>query len=120
MNKRTKALQFDKPTIKKIFNRDNGCLFCNLYYHMDKALPGDLTIFDPMHIINKSQGGLGVEQNGVKGCRYHHHLLDNGNQGLRDEMLEILKDYIKSLYSDWTEESVTYNKYKDLVVYKSI
>ena len=36
-----------------------------------------------MHIVNKSQGGLGIEQNGVLGCRYHHGLLDNGNKGLR-------------------------------------
>jgi predicted restriction endonuclease len=69
---------------------------------------------DIMHVVNKSQNGLGVVQNGVLGCRYHHHLLDNGNQGLRDEMEQMLKDYLKSLYPGWTEESVTYSKWSNL------
>lgn len=116
MNKRTKALQFDRKTALKIIDRDNGCLFCKLYYHMDKSLSADRSVFDIMHVINKSQGGMGVEQNGVQGCRYHHGLLDNGNRGLREEMVQMLKGYLINLYPDWTEESVTYNKWKDLKI----
>ncbi|MDF2608959.1 MAG: hypothetical protein K0R92_433 [Lachnospiraceae bacterium] len=114
MNKRTKALQFDKKTIMKILARDEGCIFCKMNYHMDPKVTLAYMIHDPMHIVNKSQGGLGIEQNGVDGCRYHHSLLDNGNQGLRDEMIQILKDYLIRIYSDWTEESVTYNKWDNL------
>jgi hypothetical protein len=83
---------------------------------MDKLLPTDRTVFDPMHIVNKSQGGLGVEQNGVIGCRGHHHLLDNSEYN--EEMRTMAEDYLRVLYPGWTRESVTYNKYKDLVVYR--
>lgn len=112
MTKRTKSLQFSESVRNRILQRDRGCLFCRLGYHMEKALPGDLNVFDAMHVVNKSQGGLGVEQNGVQGCRYHHSLLDNGNQGLRDEMVELMEEHIKSLYPGWTRKSVTYNKWQ--------
>ena len=118
MAKFTKLLQFDSKTKQEIFERDEHCIFCVLHYHMEKALPGDCSVFDPMHVVNKSQLGLGIIQNGVKGCRYHHGLLDNGNQGLRREMEQMLKDYLRGLYPGWTEESVTYQKYEDLVVYR--
>ena len=76
---------FPKETCELIAERDgNECLFCKLGYHMDKCRSEMLLgIPDIMHYINKSQGGLGIEENGVLGCRYHHGLLDNGNLGLR-------------------------------------
>lgn len=113
MHKRTKLLQFDKKIAMKIAERDKRCIFCSMGYHMDSKSTFDYQIPDIMHVVNKSQKGLGIERNGVLGCRYHHSLLDNGNQGLRDEMIEILKDYIKSEYPGWTEEDVVHNKWKD-------
>lgn len=115
MNKRTKSLQFSKDTIQEIFERDNGCLFCRLGICMEGSLSVDRAVHDPMHIVNKSQGGLGVKENGVDGCRWHHTLMDNGKH---PELREIAEDYLKSLYPGWTRESVTYQKYKDLVVYR--
>ena len=53
---------------------------------------------DIMHIVNRSQGGLGIEQNGVTGCRYHHQLLDNGSKGLRPDMISYIEEYMKRLY----------------------
>lgn len=118
MNKRTKALQFSKETATKIVERDEDCYFCKRGYHL--IAPGVFTYgaHDIMHVVNRSQGGLGIEQNGVLGCRYHHGLLDNGNKGLREEMVQMLKEYLKSLYPGWTEESVTYNKHDKLIVYR--
>ena len=113
MHKRTKSLNFDKKTAIAISERDKQCIFCSRGYHMESQSPLSYQIKDPMHIINKSQSGMGIEQNGVLGCRYHHSLLDNGNKGLREEMIDMLKEYITSLYPDWTEESVTHNKWKD-------
>lgn len=110
MNRRTKALQFDQKTRDKIFDRDGACIFCRMFYHMPKKPIFELTILDLMHIVNKSQGGLGIEQNGVCGCRYHHSLLDNGNKGLRSEMLEIIEDYMKEIYPGWTRDSLIYRK----------
>jgi predicted restriction endonuclease len=112
MNKRTKALQFSKATIQQIIERDEECFFCRQGYHLIAPGVFAYAAHDPMHVVNKSQGGLGVLQNGVLGCRYHHSLLDNGNKGLRKEMEQMLMDYLKTLYPGWTEESVTYNKWK--------
>ena len=70
-----------------------------------------LGIPDIMHYINKSQGGLGIEKNGVLGCRYHHGLLDNGNLGLRPEMLEIMKEHLMQQYPDWSEDGLVYKKW---------
>lgn len=70
----------------------------------------DMDIKDIMHFVNKSAGGLGIEQNGVLGCRMHHHLLDNGNKGLRAEMLEMMKEYLQSIYPDWSEDELYYRK----------
>lgn len=91
---------FPKETCELIAERDgNECLFCKMQYHMDKCRSEMLLgIPDIMHYINKSQGGLGIEENGVLGCRYHHGLLDNGNLGLRPEMLEIMKEHLMQQY----------------------
>ena len=66
--------------------------------------------FDIMHIVNRSQGGLGVEKNGVIGCRHHHMMLDNGNKGNRAVMLEYIKSYMQSVYPDWDEKELYYKK----------
>jgi predicted restriction endonuclease len=70
----------------------------------------DYAVMDIMHIVNKSQGGLGIEENGVLGCRYHHGLLDNGSKGLREDMLEIIEEYMKKLHPDWNREDLIYKK----------
>jgi len=109
MHKRTKYLQFTKDTILRITQRDRGCLFCRLGIYMNELLSIDRAVHDIMHIVNKSQGGLGVEQNGVEGCRGHHFMMDNGKYS--DELREMARDYLRELYPGWTEESVTYNKW---------
>lgn len=114
MAKYTKLLQFSKETREAIYKRDNySCLFCRLGYHIvGKNLSSiEFNIFDAMHFINKSQMGLGIEENGVCGCRYHHSLLDNGNKGLRKEMLSIMEEYLKSKYPDWNKDDLIYRKW---------
>lgn len=104
-------LRFDKETAEKIVQRDYGeCLFCRIAYHMESTTKLGYAIQDIMHFIPKSHGGLGVEQNGVLGCRYHHDLLDNGNKGLRTEMLQIMEEHLKSCYTGWSREGLTYKK----------
>ena len=111
MNKRTKQLIFSSKTQMGILERDGGCIFCKKHYHLESKDTFPYRTLEVMHIVNKSQGGLGVEQNGVTGCRYHHHLLDNGNKGLRSEMLSMIKEYMESLYPNWNTEDLTYKKY---------
>ena len=105
MKKRTIALQFDRDIIRKIMERDNGkCIFCVEY----GIAPHDNRMLDICHVVNKSQGGLGVEQNGVVGCRYHHHLMDNGKS---PEFRDFAESYLKSFYPDWSKKFVTYDKW---------
>ena len=111
MNRRTRMLQFSSETKRKIHERDQGCFFCQQGYHMEASITFMYVPKDIMHLVNKSQGGLGVERNGIEGCRYHHSLLDNGSEGLRDEMISMLEEYMQQLYPGWSRESVTYKKY---------
>ena len=115
MPKYTKQLQFDKDTIKRIQQRDNySCLFCRIGYHCEEFNPNslDFIVHDIMHYIPKSKLGLGIEENGVEGCRYHHSLLDNGNKNLRKEMLSIMEEHLKSFYPNWNKENLIYKKWK--------
>jgi hypothetical protein len=111
-SKRAKATDFTSQTRELIRQRDKyQCLFCNL----GKYGRSECTyILDVMHYVNRSAGGLGIPQNGVTGCRYHHDLLDNGNKGYREAMLEDMKHYLKGIYPEWDEERLYYNKYGGL------
>lgn len=106
------SCNFTPAVRKRIVERDGReCLFCHLNYHMECRSEGLLRTADIMHFINRSQGGLGIEENGVLGCRYHHGLLDNGHLGLRDEMLEIMEEHLKSHYPDWDKSKLVYRKW---------
>lgn len=102
--------EFTAKARKAIHKRDQeSCFFCRRGYHMENACRyGGLQI---MHVVPRSQMGLGVEQNGVLGCIGHHGLMDNGNRGLRGEMQAMLEDYMQDMYPGWTREAVTYSKY---------
>ena len=110
MKKRTKMLQFSKQTELKIIERDEQCIFCKIGFYLLRSDDYLYHIADIMHIVNKSQGGLGIEQNGVLGCRYHHGLLDNGNKGLRSEMIQIINKYMTELYPGWDEKDLKFKK----------
>ena len=107
MHERTKALQFSPETRAKIVERDGGCIFCNILFRMES---NPSTATDIMHIVPRSQGGLGIEQNGVLGCRWHHHMLDNGNDGARPYMLQYCEKYMTRLYPGWNKADLVYRK----------
>lgn len=112
MHRRTKKLQFAQATKRKIMERDQGrCIFCEMGYHMECTGGISADILDIMHFIPKSQLGLGIEQNGAVGCRGHHNMMDNGNKGLRGEMLKIFETYLTCLYPDWDKAKLVYKKY---------
>ena len=107
MKERTKKLQFSAKARQAIADRDGWCIFCQIGYKLPKySLPGT----DIMHIVSRAQGGLGIEQNGVLGCRYHHHMLDNGSTGDRAAMMEYIEKYMKRFYPDWNREDLYYKK----------
>jgi len=105
MKKRTKALQVTPQVEQRVIDRDQGCIFTQKF----GIPPHDGNIFDIAHVVNKSQGGLGIEENLVLACRYYHHLLDNGDGTY---LREYAREYLSSIYPDWSEEKVTYSKWR--------
>lgn len=109
MSKRSNACEFSSKERQVIYDRDKWCIFCRMGYDPNEFEAGyGLQV---CHIIPRSQGGLGIRQNGVLGCMYHHQIMDNGNDSRRDEMLEIAKEYLKGFYPDWDEKSLIYSKW---------
>ena len=114
MHRMTKATQIP-PEVKRIVaerDSENGpatCIIC--------GAPGAPNA----HIIRRSQGGMGVEQNIVCLCPSCHYAFDEGlymsrlrplGFRSREDIAVYIIAYIKGHYPDWTPESVTYSKWK--------
>lgn len=98
MHRRTKALQISAKTKKNVYERDGGlCIFCHR--------PGDPVA----HVVARSHGGLGIEQNIVTACAECHRMLDNSTE--RQSMLEHAKLYLRAKYGVWSAEECTYKKW---------
>ena len=76
--KKKRKYDFTPEVMAEIMNRDGSCFFCRMGYHMESTTDLGYGIADIMHVVPKSDSGLGIVQNGVLGCRYHHTLMDNG------------------------------------------
>lgn len=108
----TRKTEFSAKERRKIMERDGGnCIFCMMGYPAAGANFLELDIKEVMHFIPRSQLGLGVEQNGAVGCKFHHTQLDNGNKGGRAEMMGIFETYLKGFYPDWDKGKLVYKKY---------
>ena len=108
-----KAREFSKKARDEIFLRDVGqCIFCRQNYHVEDATWYGKELLSIMHYVPRSKNGLGIPKNGAIGCQYHHEMMDNGNKGRREEMLQIFRKYLQSRYKDWNEEELTYSKWR--------
>ena len=111
-SKQCKSREFSQSARKIIAERDNDtCIFCQMGYHMEKATHLGLQLRSVMHYIPRSANGLGIPENGALGCQYHHEMLDNGNEGRREEMLGMFKEYLMNEYEDWNEDDLKYSKW---------
>ena len=100
MRAETKATQIS-PSVKwAVWYRDNGeCVLCGKpvdVYHANA------------HIVRRSQGGKGVEQNIFTACDECHRKHDEGRDA-KNMQAEVIK-YIRGLYPDWSKEKVIYKK----------
>lgn len=73
----------------------NCCIWCGSSYGVQQH-----------HFIERSRGGMGVEQNLVSLCYKCHARLHSGEKQIED----FCEEYLKTLYPNWTEESVIYRK----------
>lgn len=114
-SKQAQAHEFSASERRKIIDRDYGeCIFCRKGYKMSGGTEFAKQIKSIMHYIPRGQGGLGTAENGAVGCQYHHDMMDNGNQGNREEMLEIFKAHLQQHYPDWSEDKLVYSKWRFL------
>lgn len=98
--KRTKAVAIPKEVKESVWERDGErCIFCRRWVTVHCA---------NAHVINRSQGGLGIVQNIITACPDCHRELDNGvlAKMYRDRAIE----YMREQYEGWTRDSVTYKK----------
>ena len=83
---------------QKVEERDGHCcIFC--------GRPGR----GEAHFVNRSQGGLGVEENIVTVCRSCHSQMDNG-QAIKLYRARA-EEYLRSKYPDWDVKKLVYNKW---------
>lgn len=95
---RAKECNFTKAVKAAVFERDGGrCVLCGSNQGVPNA-----------HFIPRSQGGLGVEENGLTLCLDCHNRYDNGSG--REETEARLEEYLKSKYSDWDKQKLYYKK----------
>ena len=97
MNRRTRACAISPKVKRAVLGRDEGlCIFC--------GRPG----LPEAHIVPRSHGGLGIEQNIVTVCRACHDRMDNSTD--RRRMIGIAEKYMRMKYPGWEEEQCVYRK----------
>lgn len=99
MQRRTKAVAITPEVRAEVEERDNHCcIFC--------GRPGR----GEAHLINRSQGGLGIPENIVTVCRPCHHQMDNG-QATKLYRAKA-EDYLKSKYPEWDRSKLVFDKWR--------
>ena len=106
MHKDTKARDFDRKAKEAISKRDSidgwpCCVFCGA------AAPAPLA-WSNAHFIARSQGGLGIKENGLTLCPTCHRRYDQSIA--RAEMRGYFKEYLSSHYENWNEVDLVYRK----------
>lgn len=99
-SKRTKACEIPREVREAVEKRDNHCcIFCGSPEARGEA-----------HFVNRSQGGLGIEENIVTVCRNCHREMDNG---LNTKLYRsIAEEYLKSKYPNWNKSKLVFNKWR--------
>ena len=106
MSKRSRLCEFPENVRKAIYLRDKGCIFCRAGFF------GGGGAYQVAHYVARSQGGLGVEQNGAIVCTLHHVELDNGMD--TENMRAFYKRYMQEQYPGWNEKDLVYDKWEGL------
>ena len=106
MRKDTKAKGFDRKVKIAIAERDRVkgwpcCIFCGA------AAPEELA-YSNAHYIARSQGGLGIVENGLTLCPLCHRRYDQTKE--RGDMRDFFRAYLQSKHENWSEEALVYRK----------
>ena len=106
MRKDTKARDFDRKAKLAISERDSidgwpCCVNCGA------SAPAPLA-WSNAHFIARSQGGLGVPENGLTLCPECHRRYDQTTD--RSVLREFFREYLQSKYAGWDESKLYYRK----------
>ena len=103
----TKARSIPKAVKLRVAERDSidgwpCCVFCGA------AAPAKLA-WSNAHYIARSQGGLGIPENGLTLCPACHRQYDQTTA--RGEMRGFFREYLQECYmEEWSEEALIYRK----------
>lgn len=103
---RAKATDISSKVKKIVWERDEGrCVVCGGCYN---TMPN-------AHFISRNNGGLGIEENVVTLCtelteNKCHRKYDFGTREEREEIGQIIEDYLRSCYKNWDKEKLVYKK----------
>lgn len=96
--KRSRACDIPKKVKDKVWKRDGQrCIIC----YSPNAMPNS-------HVVRRSQGGLGIEENVVTMCQRCHAMYDQYID--RDAMEARIESYLKSKYPGWDRSKLIYRK----------
>ena len=104
-SKRTKACEI-KPKVRQAVEKRDSidgvpcCVFCKT----SRDVRGEA------HIVRRSQGGLGIEENILTVCRACHRKFDEGEKEERERLMERAVSYMKECYPDWDMSKLVYRK----------
>jgi len=97
---RTKALAIPQKVKQAVWERDGGCcIFCGK--HVD-------VFYACSHVIPRSGGGLGIEENIVTADWPCHSKMDQTTS--REAMLKIANDYLRRKYENFDSIQKIYTK----------
>lgn len=99
-SKRRKATNISLKVKRAVCERDGGCCFhCGTHVGMYGA---------NAHVIPRSKGGLGVEENIITACSYCHTLMDQTTR--RTELIAEAIAYLTKKYPNLNQEDYVYRK----------
>ena len=107
MHRETKATSIPPSVKRAVAMRDGGkCVLCGSYFGEPVA-----------HVVRRSQGGRGIEENIVTLCRDCHRAYDQGENlerlgrgTTRESIYCYLVAYLMGFYPGWNREDMIYHK----------
>ena len=101
-SKRSKACDISQRVKARVFERDEGrCIICGAT---------GWGVFPNSHVVKRSHGGLGIEENITTMCVRCHDLFDGT---ARRSMVPHVECYMKRKYVGWDKSKLIYKKGED-------